>query len=110
MLDETLSKIEDRLKQTSAIEATRREELLQLLEDLKEEIADLAHSDPDHAQSIASFADVSTHEATRGEPQPVLLQHAVGGLSSSVLGFEQAHPKLTEIVNRLAISLSNMGV
>lgn len=110
MWDETLKKIEDRLRLSSTLGEPQRAELLRLMQDLKSEVHSLADSDPDHAHSIASFADLSTHEATRGERQPALLQHAVGGLSSSVTGFEQAHPKLTEAVNRLAVLLSNMGV
>ena len=110
MLEHTLQKIEERLRGAGALENGQKTELLELVGALKEEISALENSQPDHARSIAGFADLSTHEAIRGGKQPELLSHAVGGLASSVQGFEHAHPRLTEVVNRLAVLLSNMGV
>jgi len=34
----------------------------------------------------------------------------VEGLASSVRGFEVSHPRLVQIVDRLALALSNMGI
>ena len=110
MIEETLSKIENRLKNCGNIQDAQRTELLGLMGELRSEVLGLSEADPDHARSIASYAELSTHEATRGELKPVLLEHALGGLSKSVLGFESAHPKLTEVVNRISVLLSNMGV
>lgn len=110
MLEHTLQKIEERLRGAVSLETTQKSELLELVGALKEEISALEASQPDHARSITGFADLSTHEAIREAKRPELLSHAVGGLSSSVRGFEQAHPRLTGIVNRLAVLLSNMGV
>ncbi len=110
MLEHTLRKIEERLRGAGTLESGQKSELLELVKALKEEISALEVSQPDQAHSIAGFADVSTHEAMRAGKSPELLSHAVGGLSSSVQGFEQAHPRLTEVVNRLAVLLSNMGV
>ncbi len=110
MLEQTLRKIEERLRGAGSIDSGQRSELLELVGALKEEISALEGSQPEHARSIAGFADLSTHEATRDAKRPELLSHALGGLTSSVQGFEQAHPRLTEVVNRLALLLSNMGV
>ena len=86
-----------------------RAELLELLETLKTEIENLAHTHADQAQSIAGFAEISTHEATREERNPQLLQLSVKGLAASVNGFELSHPRLVEIVNSISLMLSQHG-
>ena len=54
--------------------------------------------------------DASTHEATRAEKKPKLIEAALNGLTASVESFEASHPKLAEVVNQIAIRLSNMGL
>ena len=110
MLHETISKIEARLKNAGSIKDEQRGELLQLLSTLKKEITTLAGTDGEKAQSIAGFTEVSTHEATRQEKNPELLKLSVQGLASSVDGFEKSHPALVALVNRIATTLSNMGI
>ena len=64
----------------------------------------------EQAQSIAGFAEVSTHEATRTEQDPELLKLSLEGLGSSVRGFEESHPRLVQIVNSISSTLSNLGI
>lgn len=110
MLRDTLSKIEAKLQNSTAIKEEHRDELLKLLFTLKSEIATLSRTHDEQAQSIAGFTELSTHEATREEKNPELLKISVQGLSSSVEGFENSHPQLVGIVNRICTTLSNMGI
>ncbi len=110
MLEETISKIEAKLQTTGAIKEEQRSELLELVSTLKNEVAAFSETHDEQAKSIAGFAEISTHEATRQEKNPELLKVSLQGLSSSVEGFEKSHPKLVAIVNRICTTLSNMGV
>jgi hypothetical protein len=110
MIRDTLDKIEARLQQAESLKPETRAELAQLVSTLKHEVSQLYETHGDDAQSITGFAQVSAHEATRGEKNPRLLQLSIDGLSKSVAGFEQSHPKLVQIVNRICETLSGLGV
>ena len=86
-----------------------RRELLKLLGTLKTEVAELSKTHGEQADSIASFAQLSAHEATRAEQNPQLRELSIQGLRSSVDGFEQSHPRLVQIVNAISNTLSNLG-
>jgi hypothetical protein len=110
MLQDTISKIEGRIQKSGTINDTHRAELLGLLGRLRGEIAALSETHQEKAESIASFAEVSAHEATREIKNPETLRHSIGELESSVGEFEETHPQLVGIVNRLASMLANMGI
>jgi hypothetical protein len=110
MIRETISEIEARLQNSASLNPETKQELRDLLSKLKAEITELARTDADQARSIAGFADSSTHEATRTEKKPELLQHSLDGLSASVEGFEESHPQLVQLVNRICTTLSNLGI
>ena len=110
MIKNTITEIEDRIRTAGAIKDERKRELLQLLSTLKSEISELSKTHGDQAQSIAGFTELSTHEATRAEPNQQLLDLSVKGLSQSVEGFEKSHPRLVQIVNTISQTLSNLGI
>ncbi|MEW6306999.1 MAG: DUF4404 family protein [Verrucomicrobiota bacterium] len=110
MIDDTLAKIEDRIRNSGSIAPERREELLTLVSKLKGEVNDLSKTHSEEAQSIAGFTGVSAHEATRQEPNPELLKVSIKGLQASVDGFEKSHPKLVRIVDSICQTLSNLGI
>jgi Domain of unknown function (DUF4404) len=110
MIPDTISIIEERVRNTSALPEKNRDELLDLLGQLKSQVNSLSQTNHEQAQSIAGFTDLSAHEATRATKNPKLLQHSVDGLQSSVDDLEVSHPKLVAVVNRLADMLSNMGI
>jgi len=110
MIEDTIGKIEARIQSSDAIKEERRTELLQLLGTLKSEVAELSKTHGEQAQSIAGFTELSTHEATRTEQDPDLLELSLKGLGSSVSGFEQSHPRLVQIVNAISNTLSNLGI
>jgi hypothetical protein len=110
MIDETLKKIESRIHSVGAISEDRRRELTQLLDKLKSEVGELSRTHNEEAHSIASFTDVSAHEATREKPNPQLLDLSLQGLRSSVAGLEKTHPNLFHVVNSISHTLSNLGI
>jgi hypothetical protein len=110
MIEDTIGKIEDRIRGADAIKDDRKQELLQLLHTLKSEIGSLSKTHGEQAQSIAGFTELSAHEATRSKQDPELLNLSLKGLSSSVGGFEKSHPRLVQIVNTLSQTLSNLGI
>jgi hypothetical protein len=110
MLQDTISKIEERIQNSGAVKEDSRAELLNLLGELKSEIATLARTHEEQARSIAGFTEVSAHEATREIKNPELVNLSVTGLSSSVSEFEKTHPQLVALVNRICTTLSNMGI
>lgn len=110
MIDEIISKIEAKIQKVNSVKDENKKELLNLLGTLRIEISELEKTHAEEAQSIAAFTEVSTHEATRQEKNPELLELSVRGLKSSVHGFETSHPQLVEIVNAFCLMLSNMGI
>lgn len=110
MLEERMRKIEARLQNAHGMRESEREQLLQLVATLREEIAALDQSREEEVRSIAHFLDASTHEASRSARQPRLLEVARDGLSASVENFESSHPKLFATVQQAAVVLGNMGL
>ena len=109
MSESSLNEIEAKIRNAKSISDGRKTELLQLLGTLKSEVGKLSKTHDEHAQSIAGFAELSAHEATRNEQNPQLLQYSLEGLRSSVEGFEKSHPKLVEIVINISNRLANLG-
>ncbi|MSU63619.1 MAG: DUF4404 family protein [Pedosphaera sp.] len=110
MIEHTLTEMEKRLSQSESIQPATRQELLGLIQTLRQEINSLAETHAEDAQSIAGFTTVTAHEATREAKNPALLKLSVDGLESSVSGFEKSHPRLVDAVNRICTTLSNLGI
>ena len=108
MIDETIARLEARLRD-STLAPENRLELLRLLGQLKAELAALEKTDADRARSISGHTEQVTHAAT-GQRNPDLLQRSLQELSDSVDGFENSHPTLVQVVNRIATTLSNLGI
>ncbi|MCX6175563.1 MAG: DUF4404 family protein [Ignavibacteriales bacterium] len=110
MVQNTIEKIEKKIRINSSLTEKNKTELLDLLTTLKPEMKKFSKAQTEHAESIAGFIERSIHEAMRREKNPTLLKLAVEGLSASVKGFEISHPKLVENVNYIANALANMGI
>jgi hypothetical protein len=110
MIQDRIDKIQAAVNSAQNLPDATRVELLKLLAELKAEVAPLAEVHGENAESIAQYAEASVQEATRSEKDPALADAALGGLTASVEGFEASHPQLVQVVNRIAVTLSNMGI
>jgi Mg2+ and Co2+ transporter CorA len=110
MIENTISEIEAKISGAESVSAERKAELLKLLGTLKTEVAKLSKTHGEQADSIAGFARLSAHEATRTAPNPQLRQLSNQGLLSSVDGIEQSHPRLVQIVNAISKTLADLGI
>ena len=110
MIQDRIDKIENTVHSAANLPPETKQQLLALLSELKAEVAPLTETHGEDAASIARFADASVHEATRSERKPDQTAAALSGLSASVQGFEASHPQLVQIVDRIAVTLSNMGI
>ncbi len=110
MLEERMRKIESRIAESPGLPEAERAQLLQLVATLREEVDALARGRAEEADSITHFLEASTHEASRAEKQPKLLEAARQGLTASVENLESSHPRLFETVNQAAVVLANMGL
>ncbi len=110
MIEKTISEIEAQIGGAEAVSAERKQELLKLLATLKTEVAELSKTHGEQADSIAGFAKVSAHEAMRADQNPQLRELSIRGLRSSTNEFEQSHPHLVQIVNRISQMLSDLGI
>lgn len=110
MIQDTIQEIEARLRTADHMPADKRAELLALLASLKSEVARLSATHAEEAQSIAGFAQLSAHEATRKEVNPALLDHSLAGFKASVEGFEESHPQMVQTANAICTTLANLGI
>ena len=110
MLNETLIKIEQTIKNAESLGQNDQKKLLSLIADLKSEVTDLSSTHEDQAQSIAGFTQVTSHEATRATPNTRLLSISLDGLKSSVQEFEASHPRLVATVNSIHQMFANIGL
>jgi hypothetical protein len=110
MIENTISEIEAQIGGAEAVSAERKQELLKLLATLKTEVAELSKTHGEQADSIAGFAKISAHEATRIAQNQELRELSLKGLRSSAEGFEKSHPRLVQIVNRISQTLSDLGI
>jgi len=110
MIDDIVSKIEKKIKNSPSMKESNKEELLTLLSNLKSEISDLYDNNEDDAQSIANFTEIATHEVARKDRKTHLVELSQKGLVSSVQGLEVSHPGLIKAVNSFAEMLSKIGI
>jgi hypothetical protein len=110
MIQDRIDKIEEKIKQSKEVKENEKDELLNLLTNLRAEIDDFSKTHNEQADSIVRFTELSAHEATRKEKSPELLNLSIEGLTSSIEGFEVSHPRLVGIINRFSTMFYNMGV
>jgi hypothetical protein len=109
-INETISRIEERLATNEGISAEKRAELLSLIAELKGEVASLAKTHAEDAHSIAAFTETSVREATRTERNPELLEMSVGAMKLSARQFEVSHPTLVGLINAIGQTLWKIGI
>jgi len=110
MIQRTIKEIEERIEQARSIPEDKRAELIDLFGVLRSEIAEIGEAHGETAREIAGHTERSTSEVTRDDPDRANLQRSLEGLSSSVVGFEESHPRLVSAVNRICVTLSSLGI
>jgi len=110
MINNTMDKIEGKIKNSIHITDENKDEYLKMIETLRQEISELSETEKDQAETITGFAGVTAHEATKNEQNPELIKISVDGLKTSIEGFEVSNPRLVSIVNSFCSLLSNLGI
>jgi hypothetical protein len=110
MIDETIQRIEARLRSAETMPDSTRMELLTLLQTLRAEVSQLPPGKAAEAQSIALAADRSTEQALAPDRDPDVYRGTLDTFSGSVREFEESHPKLVQIVNNIANTLAGLGI
>ena len=110
MANDTLSRIEDILKDAQALTPEKKAELLGLLAKLRQEMEGLDPAHAREAENFASQARALTLQALSPDHDRETLRHALSGLAGSLQRFEQSHPQLVQITNRICTALSNFGI
>lgn len=89
MVEDHIREIEARVKGSGTLPDGAKAELLALLNEVRAELEGVRQ------EQLATV---------KASPDPL------GGLTEAVTGLEATHPRLAELVNRLAIALGNMGI
>ena len=99
MIEDRIRNIEARVQGSGNLPESAKAELLEITGALREELQAVNKEHLEQAEGTAG-------EAPHGES----LDDALGGLSGTVTELEAMHPRLSELANRLAVALSNMGI
>jgi hypothetical protein len=110
MIPERLAQIEATLRNSANIPEATRQELLELVAGLKAEVGPLSATHGASVDQITGNADAAVQAAMHRQEEPEKAAQAADGLAASVRDFEASHPQLVQIVDRLALTLSNMGI
>ena len=110
MIEDTIQRIEARLASAEHLSAERRAELLELLQTLRAEVTALSPAHAERAQSLAAHAEASTAAAISASTDTGTLQRSLRGMTDSVEGFEDSHPRLVQTVSAISHALSNLGI
>jgi hypothetical protein len=92
MILNRIEQLEARI-QSSTVSEEQKSQLLSLLAAMKEEAAALP------SQGTVPVADAE---------QPI--ESVLGDIQNSLTGLEASHPRLTQLANQVAVTLSNMGI
>ncbi|MFA6714575.1 MAG: DUF4404 family protein [Victivallaceae bacterium] len=102
--------IEKKIQATSQIDAKIKEDLLDLMRSLKTELSSLKDIHPETAHDIAEQTGFSTSKVLDSPEKQEDLQKSIDSLQGTVEEFEASHPKLVQVVNRLCMMLSDIGI
>jgi mevalonate kinase len=107
-----LEAIEKKIKTTPQIDAKIKEDLLDLMRSLKTELADIKNEHPKTADSIVDQTHSSAEQilCKNNSGEQKILQENIDDLQKTVDEFEASHPKLVQVVNRICMMLSDIGI
>jgi hypothetical protein len=104
MLQETIDKLEHKIRYTKTLTKEKREELTGLVRELRTELTELEKSEKEQAESIADFAHAAARESLRAKQDEQLLHLSAQGLKSSIRKFEVSHPNLTRVIQSICLA------
>jgi Domain of unknown function (DUF4404) len=107
---ERLLQLESRIQESHDLNLQQKAELLQLLAELKEAMADVSISPAAPMHGTMSVPDRSAPEGTRQDEPQHPVRVAMDDLSTSVNALEASHPELVNTVNTISMVLANMGI
>jgi hypothetical protein len=107
---ERLLHLEARIQESHDLNPQQKEELLQLLAELKEAMADVSISPAVHTHGATRVPERSASQGTRQDTPPHPVRLAMDDLSTSVQALEASHPKFVTTVNTISTVLANMGI
>ena len=110
MIDNTVKKIEETVAKAPTLSPEKREQLLKLLGELKQEIQVLSRTHRESALGIADRTHASTRRATREDSDRPARDEAVAELKTVVEKFEVSHPGLVSTVNAFCNALADLGI
>lgn len=111
MIEETIARIEARLRSAAPMLDGTRAELLRLLDTLRAEVRQLPPAATPQAEKMASAVEASTEAAvTYAEGGVQYDEKPFHELAESVREFEGSHPRLVQTVNHLANTLAGLGI
>ena len=99
--------IEKKIETTSQIDTKTKGDLLELMRSLKSELKEVH---PETAHNIADKTNISAEKVLSSDNKKNELQKDIDGLQETVGEFEASHPKLVQVVNRLCMMLSDIGI
>jgi hypothetical protein len=107
---ERLLQLEGRIHESHDLNPQQKEELLQLLGELKEAMAEVSVSPAVHTHGAMSVSYQSASEGTRQDTPQHPVRIAMDDLSTSVQALEASHPEFVNTVNAISTVLANMGI
>ena len=107
---ERLRQLEARIHESHDLSPPQKEELLRLLSELKEAVAEGSVTQVVEPHDTTSGPGRSTPEGTRQDTRQHPVRLAMDELSASVEAFEASHPELVNAVNQVSTRLANMGM
>jgi hypothetical protein len=105
-----LGHLEARIHKTHELSPQQKEELLRLVSELKEGMAEVSTTHEAHAPSHPNVPDMSAAEGTTQDTPQHPVRRALDDVSTSVEAFEASHPELVNTVNQISTLLANMGI
>ena len=101
MVEDRIRNIEARVQSSASLPEPAKAELLELITALRAELQGVNKDHLDRAESATGSGEV---------PHGETIEDALGGLTGTVTELEAMHPRLSDLVNRLAVALSSMGI
>ena len=98
MIEETLRRLEERIRASESAGDNTRADLLDLVAKLRAEFSEVAAAHHDEAAAIARQADL----AAQAGP--------VADIEESMLEFDSAHPRLVALFRSLMRTLADAGI